>query len=39
MLKKFISGLNNKEPSKDISQDDLKFKLKLITSKKKYQLK
>ena len=32
---KNIKKLSNKEPTKDISRDDLKFKIPLSTSKKK----
>ena len=33
MAKIYIKNLNNKFPTKDITEDDLKFKLKLINSK------
>ena len=33
--KLFVKNLSNKQPTKDISLDDIKFKLKEITSKKK----
>tara|TARA_B100000787_G_C16166615_1_gene284226 strand:+ start:580 stop:1491 length:912 start_codon:yes stop_codon:yes gene_type:complete len=33
--KLFVANLSNKQPTKDISLDDIKFKLKEITSKKK----
>ena len=32
--KLFVKNLSNKQPTKDISLDDIKFKLKEITSKK-----
>ena len=35
MIKKFIKNLSNKFPSKDITKDDIKNKLKLSTAKKK----
>ncbi len=36
---KKVKNLSNKEPTKDISQDDLKYKLPLSTSKKKREVK
>ncbi len=35
MIKKFVKNLSNKFPSKDITKDDIKNKLKLSTAKKK----
>lgn len=34
MKKIFIKGLNNRQPTKDITLEDIKFKLKLCTQKK-----
>ena len=35
MIKKFVKNLSNKFPTKDITADDRKNKLKLSTAKKK----
>ena len=35
MKKLFVKKLSNKEPTKDITSDDIKYKLPLATSKKK----
>ena len=37
--KYFIKNLTNKNPTKDITEDDIKFKIPKITSKKKKMLK
>lgn len=34
-MQKFVRKLSNKFPAKDITDDDIKYKLKLITKKKK----
>ena len=39
MVKIFTKKLSNKFPTKDITQDDLKYKLKLINSKLKKKIK
>ena len=33
MKNRFIKNLTNKQPTKDITSDDLKFKIPIITSK------
>ena len=35
MSKIFVKNLSNKEPTKDITQDDIKYKIPLVTSSKK----
>ena len=35
MKKIFIKNLSNKQPTKDITNDDIKYKIKKITSQKK----
>ena len=32
---RFIKNLTNKQPTKDITSDDLKYKIPIITSKEK----
>jgi 3-deoxy-7-phosphoheptulonate synthase len=39
MIKKFVKNLSNKNPTKDITQDDKKNKLKLSTANKKITVK
>ena len=34
-MKIFVKNLSNKQPTKDITDDDIKYKIKKITSKKK----
>ena len=38
-MKKFVKNLSNKQPTKDITQDDKKNKLKLSTANKKIVVK
>ena len=38
-MKKFVKNLSNRQPTKDITLDDRKNKLKLSTAKKKIQIK
>ena len=35
----FVKNLSNKEPTKDITEDDIKYKIPLITSRKKRTIK
>ena len=39
MKNRFIKNLTNKQPTKDITSDDLKYKIPLITSKKNIEVK
>ena len=39
MSKIFVKNLSNKEPTKDITQDDIKYKIPLVTSSKKRTIK
>ncbi len=39
MKNRFIKNLTNKQPTKDISSDDLKYKIPIITSKRKKEVK
>ena len=34
MKSNFVKNLTNKQPTKDITEDDIKYKIPLITSKK-----
>ena len=39
MKNRFIKNLTNKQPTKDITSDDLKYKIPIITSKRKKEVK
>ena len=39
MKNRFIKNLTNKQPTKDITSDDLKDKIPIITSKKNIEVK
>ena len=39
MKNRFIKNLTNKQPTKDITSDDLKFKIPIITSKRNIEVK
>jgi 3-deoxy-7-phosphoheptulonate synthase len=39
MKNNFVKNLNNKQPTKDITEDDISYKIPLITAKKKIEVK
>ena len=39
MKSNFVKNLTNKQPTKDITEDDIKYKIPLITSKKNVEVK